>query len=91
MPSLATQADLPDLTGQFAWDSQISKPTDLLRCKLAWGRGSCYVRLTVKFIIAQSNIESRLCRKKTKWWTDLPEGIVCPIPLTRGRVLKGRG
>ena len=59
--------------------------------------------MTVKFIIAQSNIESRLCRKKTKWWTDLPEGIVCPIPLAGGgggarfegggggRVLKGRG
>ena len=40
--------------------------------------------MTVKFIIAQSNIESRLCRKKTKWWTDLPEGIVCPIPLAGG-------
>ena len=30
----------------------------------------------------------RLCRKKTKWRTELPEGFACPIPLQWGQFLR---
>ena len=46
---------------------------------------------------AQSRVIFQLCRKKTKWWTDLPGGFACPIPLSMrpifarsGRVISGR-
>ena len=46
---------------------------------------------------AQSRIGLLLCQKKTKWWTELPEGFACPTPPSvapisagRGRVISGR-
>ena len=31
---------------------------------------------------------TRLCSKKTKWWTELPEGFACPIPVQWVRFLR---
>ena len=28
--------------------------------------------------------------KKTKWWTELPEGFACPIPPSMGPIFAGR-
>ena len=48
----------------------------------------------------QSRITFHLCRRKTKWWTELPEGFAYPTPpppastgpisAGRGRVISGR-
>ena len=40
---------------------------------------------------AQSRNGSLLCRKKTKWLTELPEGFACPIPASMGPIFAGRG